>query len=122
MFDPRRRVTDFPAPGFWLIRCVPKGPWAPAAIMRLNTSSEPGQPDNLMDRSSFLAAFISGQPVALADVWLRRGRIITRAEYNRAVAEIGEAVRANVYDPRCQPWKPVDISALPLPFAKDVRP
>lgn len=89
--------------------------------MRLNTSAEPGQLDNLMDRSSFLAAFISGQPVALADVWMRRGAVITRAEYNRAVAEIAEAVSANIYDPRTSPWKPVDIDALPLPFQAQNR-
>lgn len=117
MSDLRPRVIDSPQPGFWTIRCVPKGPLCPAAVMRLLTTREPGvDPPNLMDRSAHLAAFISGQPVALADVWLRRGAVITRADYNRAVAEIAEAVRANVYDPRCQPWKPVDIASLPLPF------
>jgi hypothetical protein len=118
MNDLRPRVIDMPTVGFWTVRCVPRGPLCPAAIMRLKTLYEPGEPANAMDRSPFLCAFISGQPVALGDVWHRRGRVIHRAEYDRAVAEIAEAVRANVYDPRTNPWKPVDIQSLPLPFAE----
>lgn len=120
-FDPRSRVMDAPRPGFWLVRCCKGGPWCPAAILRLQTIAEPGLPDNLMDRSPHTAAFVSGQPVALADVWHRRGRIITRAEYDRALSEIAAAVRGNVYDPRCQPYKPVAIDALPIPFEEEAR-
>jgi hypothetical protein len=120
-FDPRPRITDAPQSGFWLIRCVPRGPWCPAAIMRVQTRFEPGCPENLMDRSAFHCAFISGQPVSIQDVWLRRGRVISRSLYNEALAEIAEAVRANVYDPRCRPFVAVDIAALPIPFQEQAN-
>ncbi|HXE51277.1 MAG TPA: hypothetical protein VN663_23060 [Ramlibacter sp.] len=114
-------MLDHPEPGLWLIRCCPRCPWVPARIVMVQVSHEPGQPDNDMrgTRSPFLAAFISGQPVAVSDVWGRRGRIITRSEYERAVAEIAAAVRENRYDPRCAPFKAVEIESLPLPFQEE---
>jgi hypothetical protein len=116
--DTRSRTMDRPQEGFWLIRCASKGPWVPASIMRLQTVVEPGEPENRMDgtRSPFTAAYISGEVVAVDAVWLRRGRVITRAEYAKQVAEIAANRRAGRYDPRLKPYRAVEMENLELPF------
>ena len=119
--DTRPRIIDAPQPGFWIVRCVPNGPLCPAAIVRLQTMYEPGEPTNRMERSAFQGAFISGQPVSIKEVWGRRGRIVSRSEYEHALAEIAASMSENVYDPRCQPFVPVDIAALPIPFQEEAN-
>jgi hypothetical protein len=101
-----------PDPGFWLVRIHRAGAWCPAAIMRLRTQHEPGNPENEMERSPFLAAYISGGVVALEDVWHRRGRAISAGEYWQAVGEIERARARNEYDPRLDPRKPANLGAI----------
>jgi hypothetical protein len=101
-----------PAPGYWLMRFVRLGPWVPCAIMRLRTQHEPGNEDNKMERSPFLAAYISGEVVALEDIAHRRGRRIAPEEYWQAVGEIQRARARNEYDPRLHPRKPVNLGAI----------
>ncbi len=76
-----------PRPGFWFIRPVSRGPFVPACIRLINTQQEPGNPENEMDRSPSLGAFINGNPVALADVWERRGAEITEEQHDLAVMD-----------------------------------
>jgi hypothetical protein len=114
MNQPRR--IDRPEPGFWMMRLVKGGPEVPAAILRVQTTHEPGEPSNQMDRSPFLVALINGEPVDLATVWERRGRPVTRAEYEFQLAD-GDWHRAYAPDhPKANPTKPIDTLTVPLPF------
>lgn len=106
------RNIPLPEPGYWLVRIHRKGPWNPAAILRLRTKHEPGNLDNRMERSPFLAAFISGEVVSLEDVWHRRGRPMLEVDYWDAVSEIEYARRMNEYDPRLHPNKPMQLGAI----------
>ncbi len=110
------RNIPLPEPGFWLVRKHRKGAWCPAAILRLKTEFEPGsRENNFMERSPFLAAFISGEVVALEDVWHSRGRRITQIEYWRAVDEIEKAKARGDYDPRSHPFRAIKLDAIPIP-------
>ena len=122
-FDQRARVLDDPAPGYWLVRCCPTCPWVPAAIIRHELRHEPGVPDNDMrgTRSPFLGAYISGQPVGLGEVWMRRGRDISRVAYEQLLVEIRTNLRANRYEPRAAPRTPVKLEQIPIPFARRAR-
>ena len=104
-----------PQPGFWLVRLAKGGPQAPAAIVRVHTTAEPGNPSNAMERSPFLAAFIAGEPVDLDAVWLLRGEPITEAEYRFRVADIEHAKAWRPDDPRGKPREAVDWQTV-LPF------
>lgn len=119
-FDPRPRAIEAPVPGCWLVRLVRHGPWCPAMITVLQTSHEPGVPDNDMrgTRSPHLVGLISGQVEAWSKIWETRGRVISRSEYDAALAEMREALRTNTYDPRWNPRKAVKLEALPIPFAR----
>jgi hypothetical protein len=97
-----------PEPGFWLVRRSKGGAWVPAAIILFHTTSEPGQPDNVMERSPFLAAFIEGKPAALDEVWLRRGREIEEWEYRHAVDDQDWLRRHRPGDARANSYRPVD--------------
>lgn len=109
------RRIDRPEPGFWMIRLVKGGPLVPAAIMRVQTTQDPetGEP---MERSSFLAAFINGEPVDIDAVWLTRGTEITEAEYRFRVADAEWARRHAQFDPIANPRRRVDLAAIALPF------
>lgn len=120
-FDPRPRVMEAPREGFWRLRMGQGFPYAPARIVMLHTHVEPGEPTNDMTgtRSPHLAAFISGLPVKMADVWMRRSQAITRAEYDRMMAAITEARRADRYLPAAVPFKKVDPRQVEIPFGKN---
>lgn len=119
-FDARPRSIAAPETGYWLVRRGQGFPWCPAAILRLLTAYEPECPENRMEgtRSPFLAAFVSGEPVSIAEVWERRGRPISRAEYQRQLAEMAANLRLNRYDPRFRPGDRVKLAALTIPFAR----
>lgn len=118
-FDPRPRQLEKPEEGFWIVRCVKGGPLVPACIVMLSTWFEPEVPENRdMERPSHLGAYISGQPVATREVWLRRGRVITREQYDALIAEIRENISANRYDPRTTPFRTVDLSRVAIPFSE----
>ncbi len=117
-FDTRPRVTDHPRPGFWVLRMGQGFPWCPARIVMAQTMFEPGEPENDMrgTRSPHLCALISGLPVKMEDVWERRGRVIDRREYDRMMAEIDAARRADVYLPAALPFKKVSLLNVKVPF------
>ena len=109
-----RKMLD-PQPGFWLVRLAKGAPQVPAAIVRVHTTAEPGNPANLMERSPFLAAFVAGEPVDLDAVWQRRGEPITEAEYNFRIADLEHAKAWRPDDPRGKPREAVDWQNV-LPF------
>lgn len=98
-----------------MVVLVKGGPRVPAAIMRVHTTAHPetGEP---MDRSPFLAAFIAGEPVALDDVWLKRGTEITAAEYHYQTATAIWAKAHAPHEPAARPREAVDPLTVQLPF------
>lgn len=110
---------------FRLKRLVKRGPLCPFALMWVQTRHEPGNPENTMERSPHVAAWLSGEPVAVGDMArvYSTGKAgsgpLSRGEYARLCAEIAANHRANRYDPRAHPWKPVVVDQLTIPFAKD---
>lgn len=134
MIDPRVHFTPQPdvvehtmiaelarGPIFRTVRLVKRGPLCPSVVMWVATVHEPGAPDNLMERSPHIAAYLSGEvfdgpPARLYTMGKAGTSHITRAEYERAVAAISANRRANRFDPRCFPFDPVDVEQMPLPF------
>jgi hypothetical protein len=121
--DPRPRRMEVPESGYWLIRCCTKCPWCPAALIMVETIREIAVPENDMrgTRSPHLAGYISGQPVATDQVWQRRGKVITREQYDALIAEIRENIAAGRYDSRTTPYRPVDLSRVEIPFAENTN-
>jgi hypothetical protein len=105
-----------PEPGFWMIRKAPRAAPVPAAIIRYHTTSEPGEPENRMDRSPFLVAYIAGRPVPLIEVWHWREREIEEWEYRHAVDDLEWLRRYRPGDPKVQSKKPVDWRRVEMPF------
>lgn len=131
MSDPRPwwLLADPVRPGYWVVRfLVAKrrwGPHCPACIIRLQTWHEPGLAENLMERSPFFAAFVSGEPVGIWDIQASThttGRIcrvereITRGEYERLMLPIYAARRADRYLPAALPFQPVRVDQVEIPF------
>ena len=110
------RRIDRPEPGHWIVRLVRGGPAVPARIFWAQTTHEPGNPENVMERSRFLAAEIGGEVAEVDDVWLRRGTPITEAEYRYRVAEMQWAKEHAPNEAVAKPRQRADFSALPLPF------
>jgi hypothetical protein len=105
-----------PQPGYWLMQLVKGGPRVAACIRIVHTTHEPGNPSNLMERSSFIAAFINGEPADLARVWLWHGEPITKAEHDFRVAEARWAKKHKPDEPVANPRRPIDLLQAPLPF------
>ncbi len=110
------RQMGRPTPGYWLMRLVSGGPRVPTAIVIVHTTREPGEESNRMDRSPFIAAFIAGEPVAVDEVWLRRGEQITEADYRFRVAEAAWCREFAPDEPIAQPRKRIDLMQARLPF------
>jgi hypothetical protein len=105
--DPNR-----PEPGYWMMRQHPRGPEVPAAIVWVHTTFEPNHPENIMDRSPFLAAFISGRPTDWWRVWHRSKRPISEPEYKFEMARLGWLREWQPGDPALKPHEPVDYLAM----------
>lgn len=112
---PARRI-DRPEVGHWVVRLVRGGPAIPARIFWAQTTHEPGDPENRMERSRFLAAEIGGEVAEVDDVWLRRGTPITESEYRFRVAEMRWAKEHAPNEAVATPRQSVDFAAIPLPF------
>jgi hypothetical protein len=110
------RDISRPQPGYWLIKLGKGRPWTPCCILRLKTRHEPGEPSNPMERSSFLAAFINGEAVNLDDVWLKRGRAISKAEHDYQVADVAWLMQYAPDDPKGRPTEAVDWNSSPVVF------
>lgn len=109
-FMPIPRQINNPLPGYWLIRLIRNGPPVPACIKVMQTTHEPGEPENRMERSAFLAAFINGQPVDIDRVWMVRGQPITQQEYEYRCAVTDWAMVHAAQSPEAQPTKRIDLA------------
>jgi hypothetical protein len=107
------RVMGDPEVGYWLMRAVKGGPLVPARIWICD--HEPHFPENKLTRE-FLAAQIAGRWVEVEKVWHSRGKAIDEREYQWRLAEIEWAMKYAPTDPLANPWKPVDLKDVPLPF------
>jgi hypothetical protein len=112
----KSRRVDMPECGYWMIRLVKGGPEVPARIYAHATQYEPGNPDNVMERPSFLVAEISGEPAEVDSVWLRKGREITEREYNVALIDQRFARTFAPATPVANPTKRIDLLKTALPF------
>lgn len=101
------RDMNKPQPGWWLVRPVSRGDFVPACIRWVETTHEPGNPENLMERSRSLGAFVNETPVALEEVWHRRGLTITEEEYNLAILD----AMAGIYEKRKWTKRERDVGA-----------
>lgn len=112
------RTLDHPREGYWLVRAGKGFPLCPARIVWLETRHEPGCVENDMSgtRSRHLAAFVSGQPVAMEQVWHRRGEPLSRAAYDAMMAQIADARRADKYLPMAAPFTKVAVAQMKVPF------
>jgi len=99
-----------------MIRLVKGGPEVPACIQYEQTTHEPGNPENVMERSAILTARIRGDVVPTDRVWLRRGRPITKAEYDFQIADAQWAAKYAPAEPKASPDKPVDLNSIPPIF------
>lgn len=111
-------ASRFACPGRWLIRLVKGGPYVPAEIRIIETTHEPGRPDNDMTgtRSPFIAAFILGEPASLEEVWLRRGEEITKQRHDHLVAVARWARRYAPEEPIAEPSHRINRLTSPVPF------
>jgi hypothetical protein len=66
-----------------------------------------------MDRSSYLVGYIAGEIVEPHEVWTRRGRPITEAEYRFLINEAAWTRRHANWEPTANPKEPVDLKSLP---------
>lgn len=107
-----------PECGCWLIRVVKGGPRVAARICIVETTAEPGVPDNDMTgtRSPFLAAFVLDEPVDIERVWHSRGEPITEAEFKFRCAEQSWLEQHKPDDPMATPAAPVNLLQCSLPF------
>lgn len=83
---PSRDITK-PQPGYWLVKLADKT-LVPAMIGFEQTTHEPGDPSNVMERPAHMVAYIAGVPVDPQGLWETRGTEISADEYQRALDEL----------------------------------
>jgi hypothetical protein len=110
------RVLGQYEPGYWAMRLAKGAPEVGACIRWEQTTHEPGDETNRMDRSPILTARINGEVRHLDDVWTRRGRPITEAEYRFLVEDRGWAKDHAPHLPEANPHRRAGIADLPIPF------
>jgi hypothetical protein len=115
------RFTLYPEPGYWAISLT-KGGVEVAARIYWTSCPDCGSviddsfPPNISERSPTLAAEINGAPVAIEEVWHRRGRDIDEAEYRFLIADRAWARQHAPNRPEANPTTRVDPLTAPLPF------
>lgn len=103
------RVIDRPEPGYWAVRLASGAPEVGAAIVRVTRRpADPACPTNLQGACNYLQAFLNGAPASLADVWTRRGRPISEAEYRFLVADRRWAKQWTPHAPEAHPYRRAD--------------
>jgi hypothetical protein len=105
--------------GHYLI-CLGKGrPWIAARIVG-PLDHEPGNPDNLLDRSPLclpLVADILGDDCDPLDVWCAwRREETTEADYRFRCADAGWSRQHAPSEPQAQPKRQIDLFTAPPPF------
>jgi hypothetical protein len=112
----KRPSPNPPQPGYWRIKLVKGGRYVPACIRWVHTTTEPGEPDNRMERSRFLAAFIAEEPTDLHTVWQRRGDAISEGQYRLMCADLQWAKDERPNSPEAQERRAVDWHQGIFPF------
>lgn len=110
------RSVDKPGCGWWLMKAVKGGPEVPASIQWEQTECEPGESDNLMDRSPILTARIAGKLVDLDRVWNWSKRAISEADHDFRLADMMWAKEHRPELPIANPHKRVDWMQVEIPF------
>lgn len=106
------RAIARPIPGYWRVRLAGGAPWTAQSIQWETTEVEPGELENLMERSPILTARINGEIVPVDAVWLRRGEPITQTEHDFLVALVNWSVTNEPFAPHANPGKRVDFHKL----------
>lgn len=104
------RILNNPEPGYWMVRWKRGAPEMPAAIVECN--HEPGNPENLLERS-ILVANHGWREVDPMEIWTRKGRPITEAEYRFQLARAEYADAHAPDEPEAAPRTAVDLTAIP---------
>jgi hypothetical protein len=104
-----------PQCGWWLVKYRRYTAEVPARIWWC--PHEPGNPGNLLE-VPILAAEIAGEPVDPLVVWQMRKRPIDESEFLFRLADQDWLKLARPTDPKSNPRQPVDLAAMPPPFAK----
>lgn len=112
MRDDGPRAMNDPQPGRWMIRCCRRCPEVAARIWLCD--HEPGMPSNRVDQP-YLQGQIGVDLVPPEDVWHRRGRNISAAEFDFQIATLKWLSGNRPTDPRINYRRPVDPSAIPIP-------
>lgn len=110
--DRQPRQIDRPEPGLWAVR-LRRGAVEVAARI-FWCGHEPGDPDNELERP-FLDAEINGDRVPPDEVWHRRGRVISPAEYRFLIADRTWARDHAPEDPAANPLQAVDLLTVKPP-------
>lgn len=100
MSEPRR--IDSPRISFWMTRMVRGGIEVPACI-----AFEPDANGNPV-----LVARLRGDVVDTDEIWLRRGREITKDEYEYQLALAAWADDHEPDSPRANPTKPINLNSM----------
>ena len=101
-----------PMPGYWAVRLTRGGPLVPAAIVWERSTYEPDNPTNLLDRSAILTGYIGGKMVSPSEVWERKGKPITKAEYEFELKDAAWAKDFAPQEPKAQPERYVDLREI----------
>lgn len=113
MNDLEPRIAGQHRAGYWMIRRVKDGPEVPAMIQIVHTRFEPAEPSNIMpERSPFWIARIGFDYVPIDHVWLRKGRTITKDEYEYQMKLAAWARAHAPADPRAKPRESVTAETL----------
>jgi hypothetical protein len=121
------RHPAWPAPGFFRLKQVRKGPWTPALIWAecpmvipepLENTSDPADwccPTDPWRGPRWLRATIGDDEVDPLEVWAR-GQKITAQEYFWRLALRAWAVAEAPREPEAAPYQPVNLSRQPSLF------
>jgi hypothetical protein len=111
-----QRLIGRPLPGYWAVRLRSRAVEVGARIYWHQTTHEPGEAQNEMERSRILSAEINGERVNPQDLWERRGRAISEAEYRYLIADRAWAATYAPTDPAADPAQPVNLATAKPPF------
>lgn len=108
---------DTPNAGLYKIRRVRHGPWVGVRLWFDTDRTEPGNPENKLDRSAIWRCEIDGQEVELLRAWPQCERNpVDRKEYRWLLADASHARRHRPAAPEANPTHAVDIGSMPALF------
>jgi hypothetical protein len=122
-----KRILVRPEPGFYVMRLRSGAPLVPAMIYQIcpmvipePTTVTGPHPDDWcrpLDRSPRFEARVDGKRVDVERVWTARSlRPVSRDEFDFRAGPLRRWARSNPPAPEAQPYRPVDLTALPPLF------